>query len=155
MAEQHATSASAPLLGGTDEGAHDQQQQQHGEDDYSDDEDVSGWHWSRRLRRTCGRALASRRKHFIIMAVVALDVTTLLANIFIQLIACETNQADEPWVEAMTTTLEVIGLVFSTVFMIELIACIYAFGWEYVLLCLFDNVFIFPRRFKITRSKNG
>lgn len=126
----------APLLGNTRERSNNSNGNSNGADqsfydDYSDiDEDVSSWHWSRRMRRSCARALASRRKHFLIMGIVALDVTTLLANIFIQLIACETHQADEPWVETVTTMLEILGLAFSTVFMLELLACIYAFGWE-------------------------
>ncbi|OAA79698.1 Ion transport [Akanthomyces lecanii RCEF 1005] len=154
MAEQQsAAAASAPLLGSArnhptaDAGTyHDSRDGGHTHENYYDnddgynmeDEGVSTW------RRACARALASRRKHFLVMGVVALDVATLLANIFIQLIACETHQADEPWVVTVTTTLEVVGLVFSTAFMLELLACIYAFGWRYLSskFHLFDSAII-------------
>ncbi|OAA71428.1 hypothetical protein ISF_01979 [Cordyceps fumosorosea ARSEF 2679] len=139
MADPQTTAAaSAPLLGternhpaaGTSDD-HDG-----GRDNYDadvDDVEADGGSGSTSpWRRACARALASRRKHFLVMAIVALDVATLLANIFLQLIACEMHQADEPWVEAATTTLEVIGLVFSTAFMLELAACLYAFGWGYL-----------------------
>lgn len=150
MAEQQppaAAAASAPLLGGSERNHqpaptyHDDPDHTYdveaapapaapGDDDDNnyDDAAVSTSSW----RRACARALASRRKHFLVMGIVALDVATLLANIFLQLIACETHQADEPWVVTATTTLEVVGLVFSTAFVVELAACIYAFGWGYL-----------------------
>lgn len=62
------------------------------------------------------------------MSVVALDVAALLANVFIQLIACEMHQNDEPWVERVTEGLEIAGLVFSSLFLLELFACLFAFG---------------------------
>lgn len=64
------------------------------------------------------------------MAVVALDVTALLANVFIQLIACEMHQSDEPWVQTITRSLETLGLFFSCLFMVELGACLFAFGFK-------------------------
>ncbi len=142
MAEQH-SAAAVPLLGSernqatasTQHDSHDQREHHDGGYDIDDDdnfEDAEASTW----RHACARALASRRKHFLVMGIVALDVTTLLANIFIQLIACEMHQADEPWVESVTTTLEVVGLVFSTAFMLELAACIFAFGWRYIFLSL-------------------
>ena len=65
------------------------------------------------------------------MAVVALDVVALLANVFIQLIACEMHQADEPWVLNVSRGLETIGLIFSSLFMVELGACLFSFGFGY------------------------
>lgn len=62
------------------------------------------------------------------MGIVALDVAALLANIFIQLIACEMDEKDEPWVEDVTESLEIAGLVFSSLFLLELVACLFAFG---------------------------
>lgn len=63
------------------------------------------------------------------MGAVALDVMTLLANIFIQLIACEMHQADEPWVKRLVRCIEDVGLLFSSLFMVELIACLACFGF--------------------------
>lgn len=67
------------------------------------------------------------------MFVVTLDVMALLANVFIQLIACEMHQNDEEWVKRVTKGLETAGLVFSCLFMVELAACLFSFGFEYVL----------------------
>ncbi|KAG5949098.1 hypothetical protein E4U53_006031 [Claviceps sorghi] len=66
------------------------------------------------------------------MSMVALDVAALLANIFIQLIACEMHQRDEPWVRALTGSLEGLGLVLSSLFMVELGACLFSFGLSYL-----------------------
>lgn len=84
-----------------------------------------------RCRRTGRQLLASRRKHFLVMAVVTLDVAALLANVFIQLIACEMHQRDEPWVQRLTEGLETAALLFSSLFMVELAACLFSFGFGY------------------------
>lgn len=62
------------------------------------------------------------------MTIVVLDVVSLLANIFLQLIACEMDQLDEPWVQDWKQRLSRAGLVFSCVFMAELLACFFSFG---------------------------
>lgn len=84
------------------------------------------------VRRSGRVLLSSRRKHFLVMSMVALDVVALLANIFIQLIACEMHQRDEPWVQDLTDTLERLGLLLSSLFMVELGACLFSFGMRYV-----------------------
>lgn len=66
------------------------------------------------------------------MFIVTLDVMALLANVFIQLIACEMHQTDEEWVKRITESLETAGLVFSSLFILELASCLFAFGFEYV-----------------------
>lgn len=120
------TSPSAPLLGNSQEarGPH----HNHASGSSSDeDAELSS---ATTLHSRCRRFLASRRKHFLVMAVVALDVTALLANVFIQLIACEMHQSDEPWVQTITRSLETLGLFFSCLFMVELGACLFAFGFK-------------------------
>lgn len=64
------------------------------------------------------------------MFIVMLDVMALLANVFIQLIACEMHQSDEEWVVQIRETLETAALVFSSLFMVELAACLFSFGLE-------------------------
>ncbi|KAL7920544.1 hypothetical protein ACQKWADRAFT_298362 [Trichoderma austrokoningii] len=98
----------------------------------------------RRCRRTSQRFLESRTKHFLVMGTVALDVAALLANIFIQLIACEMDEKDEPWVEDVTEGLEIAGLVFSSLFLLELVACLFAFGPRFLAswFHLFDSAVI-------------
>ncbi|KAJ6443352.1 hydrogen voltage-gated channel 1 [Purpureocillium lavendulum] len=109
--------------------------------DESGDGDLPGGHQEQqggrlrarvaRWRRVGRRLLDSRRKHFLVMAVVTLDVAALLANVFIQLIACEMHQRREPWVLAVTDALETAGLVFSSLFMLELAACLFSFGFSF------------------------
>lgn len=81
-----------------------------------------------RLRVTGRRLLDSRRKHYAVMALVGLDAAVLLANVFLRLIACEMRQDDEPWVQAVSGTLETVALVISCLFMLELAACLFAYG---------------------------
>ncbi|KAL6866034.1 hypothetical protein ACO1O0_002134 [Amphichorda felina] len=80
------------------------------------------------LRARGRRLLSSRSKHYLIMGLVALDVAALLLNVFIQLIACDMGQRKEPWVEEASRGLEIAGLVFSCLFMAELIASLLSFG---------------------------
>ncbi|KAG5982606.1 hypothetical protein E4U55_001673 [Claviceps digitariae] len=89
-------------------------------------------HHFHHVRRTGRVLLSSRRKHFLVMSMVAVDVAALLANIFIQLIACELHQRDEPWVQDLTGSLERVGLLLSSLFMLELGACLFSFGPSYL-----------------------
>ncbi|KAG6006585.1 hypothetical protein E4U21_006883 [Claviceps maximensis] len=89
-------------------------------------------HHLHHVRRIGRVLLSSRRKHFLVMSMVALDVVALLANIFIQLIACEMHQRNEPWVHDVTNTLERLGLLLSSLFMVELGACLFSFGISYL-----------------------
>jgi len=63
------------------------------------------------------------------MALVTLDVATLLLNVFTKLIACEMHQLKEPWVKRASRGLEITGLAISCLFMVELGICIIAFGF--------------------------
>ncbi|KAI8220065.1 Voltage-gated hydrogen channel 1 [Colletotrichum sp. SAR 10_86] len=72
--------------------------------------------------------LSSRTKHYAVLALVSLDVAALLANIFIELVACDMKREDEPWVRDTREGLTIAGLVFSCMFMIELMLCVFAFG---------------------------
>ena len=96
---------------------------------HDDDDDASDIEQHIRSYRAKGQGiLASRKKHFLVMSLVALDVVVLLANIFVQLIACEMHQSDEHWVQLLVECLEAVGLVISSLFMIELVACLFSFG---------------------------
>ncbi|KAI9172379.1 Voltage-gated hydrogen channel [Paramyrothecium foliicola] len=86
----------------------------------------------RHIRARGREALSSRHKHYTVMSLVAFDVAALLANVFIQLIACELHQLDEPWVQRLTWYLEIAGLAFSTCFLFEVLACLFAFGPRYL-----------------------
>jgi len=77
------------------------------------------------------RILESPNKHYAILGLIGLDVAALLANIFIELIACDMGEEDEPWVVHMNKALTLTGLVFSSLFLAELLLCVYAFGFKY------------------------
>ncbi|KZZ91097.1 hydrogen voltage-gated channel 1 [Moelleriella libera RCEF 2490] len=66
------------------------------------------------------------------MLAVTLDVMTLLANVFIKLIACEMHQNDEEWVKTVVEDLELLGLIFSSLFVLELAACLFSFGLSFL-----------------------
>lgn len=89
-------------------------------------------HNFRRVRRHGRVLLSSRKKHFLVLFIVALDVMALLANIFLELIACEMHRDNEPWVKRVTSELENLGFLSSTLFMVELAACFFSFGIRYV-----------------------
>ncbi|ROW10017.1 hypothetical protein VPNG_06542 [Cytospora leucostoma] len=83
-------------------------------------------------RRKCRGLLISKQKHYLILALVALDVSCLLADIFIALIDCDKGIKNNGWVPDVREGLEDAGLVFSCMFMLELIMCLWAFGFVYL-----------------------
>ncbi|RXG47403.1 hypothetical protein VDGE_00075 [Verticillium dahliae] len=75
--------------------------------------------------------LSSRRKHMVVLILVALDVAALLANIFIELVECDrrNEKLQRPaWTGNARQALTTAGLVFSSLFLLELVFCIVAFG---------------------------
>ncbi|KAH7376449.1 hypothetical protein B0T11DRAFT_335615 [Plectosphaerella cucumerina] len=97
----------------------------------TDDEDKNAQWFSALNREKLGNLLSSRKTHYLILALVALDVSALLGNIFLELIACDTNREPEAWNASLREALTAAGLVFSSVFLLELAACILAFGAGY------------------------
>ncbi|KUI72769.1 Voltage-gated hydrogen channel 1 [Cytospora mali] len=85
-----------------------------------------------RRRQTCQGMLLSKQKHYFTLALVALDVSCLLADIFIALIDCDERIKNDAWVPGVRQGLEDAGLVFSCMFMVELIMCLWAFGFDYL-----------------------
>lgn len=64
------------------------------------------------------------------MTIVTLDVSSILFNIFIQLIACDMHMTKENWVQRTTSGLEVIEFMFSSFFILELMVCLLSFGFR-------------------------
>lgn len=83
-----------------------------------------------RRRERCRALLVSKQKHYLVLALVALDVSCLLADIFITLIDCDSRIKNDAWVPAVHEGLEDAGLVFSCLFLAELITSLWAFGFE-------------------------
>ncbi|TAQ91537.1 hypothetical protein B7494_g150 [Chlorociboria aeruginascens] len=74
--------------------------------------------------------LASKAQHYIVLSLVALDLLGIFADIFIALYTCEEGQPNPTW-DKVRDGLGIAGLVFSCLFMVELIMSIWAFGWRY------------------------
>lgn len=72
--------------------------------------------------------LGSRTKHYVVLTLVSLDVATLMANVFVELVACDAKREDEPWAQNTRHGLTIAGLVFSCLFVVELMLCVFAFG---------------------------
>ncbi|ROV92372.1 hypothetical protein VMCG_09153 [Cytospora schulzeri] len=85
-----------------------------------------------RQRYRCKGLLVSKQKHYFTLGLVALDVSCLLADLFIALIDCDERIKNDAWVPGVREGLEIAGLVFSCLFMVELIMCLWAFGFEYL-----------------------
>ncbi|CAK4033090.1 voltage-gated hydrogen channel 1-like [Lecanosticta acicola] len=83
-----------------------------------------------KARRQTKRFLASKIGHYSILLLVALDVSSIFADLVISSLACEGHI---PLKDAATATeiLGVVSLVFSCLFMVELLASVWAFGWQF------------------------
>ncbi|KAK3331939.1 hypothetical protein B0T19DRAFT_89436 [Cercophora scortea] len=79
-------------------------------------------------RRQTKALLASRAKHYVILAFVTVDVAAILADIFIGLITCDLGLEKEAWVEEAKEALYFVGLIFSCLFLVELAVTVWAFG---------------------------
>jgi len=98
-------------------------------------------------RRQLQRFLTSKAGHYLILLLVLLDVSCIFAGIqlflsallFVSLIlltdfvitifTCEHNHAGKGWVKALDA-LGIVSLVFSCLFVVELIASVWAFGFR-------------------------
>ena len=97
--------------------------QTHGED---------SWLWQSRQRLQ--RFLTSKWGHYSVIILVSLDVAGIFANFIITMHICE-HKAEKSfnrraW-EHTNEFLDVLSLVFSCLFMLELLLSIWAFGFSY------------------------
>lgn len=106
-----------------------QQQQQDAVDGVLGDSDAAGW------RRHTRAFLFSRWGHYLVLLLVAVDVACIFADFLIELHTCELKQRhrriDPRWGTAQEA-LGLVSLVFSCLFMLELIAATLSFGLQYV-----------------------
>lgn len=80
------------------------------------------------MRTQARTLLLSKTKHYVVLALVAVDVASIVADILVALIACDLNQENEKWVADTREGLHVFGTVVSSLFLVELAAMIWAFG---------------------------
>jgi hypothetical protein len=76
--------------------------------------------------------LTTRTKHYIVMGLVALDVVVILADVFVALIACDMHLPKEGWVAKTREGLHITAAVFSSLFLVELLVTVWAYGIRYV-----------------------
>ncbi|GKU06344.1 unnamed protein product [Fusarium langsethiae] len=88
-----------------------------------------GWN-ARTARAATARFLSSKAGHYSVLALVSLDVLSMIADFILNLFKCEQGRKGSDWDLALEI-LGSIGLVFSCLFVAELIACVWAFGWGY------------------------
>lgn len=71
--------------------------------------------------------LTSKVGHYSVLSLVSLDVACIFAAFIIALFVCDQKHPDKGWGEAQQA-LGIVSLAFSCLFMIELLAAIWAFG---------------------------
>lgn len=81
-------------------------------------------------RQQARDVLSSHFKHYFIVALVSLDVTAILAEIFVTLVACDLEQKDAAWTEIAREVLHPTALVLTCLFVAELSLSVWAFGLE-------------------------
>ncbi|KAK9327235.1 hypothetical protein V1520DRAFT_394003 [Lipomyces starkeyi] len=72
----------------------------------------------------------SRASHILIIILVALDTLLVLAQLYIELFSCEQPNV-YGFLRVSLSTIRGLSLAISTIFLIELISSIYAFGSHY------------------------
>lgn len=83
---------------------------------------------SNKFRRYLQWFLKSKYGHYFVMILVTLDVAGIFADFLISLHVCEHRKDDTRGWETVITGLGILSLVFSCLFMGELVCTIYAFG---------------------------
>ncbi|TIA59929.1 hypothetical protein D6C77_04518 [Aureobasidium pullulans] len=81
-------------------------------------------------RRCTRRCLNSKFGHYAILLLVCLDCSCIFGEFVIQILTCE-GRVSESKGDVAQEAIGIVGLVFSCLFMLELMASIWAFGFQY------------------------
>ncbi|KAG2162464.1 hypothetical protein VTO58DRAFT_106044 [Aureobasidium pullulans] len=81
-------------------------------------------------RRCTRRYLNSKFGHYAILLLVPLDCSCIFGEFVIQILTCE-GRVSESKGDAAQEAIGIVGLVFSCLFTLELMASIWAFGFQY------------------------
>lgn len=81
-------------------------------------------------RRQTKRYLTSKTGHYSVLALVSVDISSIFADLILQLLTCEGRIPPKDGDKAQEV-LGILSLVFSCLFMLELLASIWAFGLSY------------------------
>lgn len=78
--------------------------------------------------------LSSPAQHYTVLGLVSFDLLGIFADIIINLYQCDEGDFAGPVWADVREGLSIAGLVFSCLFMVELICSVWAFGWRLVLI---------------------
>jgi voltage-gated hydrogen channel 1 len=73
--------------------------------------------------------LSSRAQHWTVLGLVSFDLLGIFADIIINLYQCDEKDTSPVW-DDVREGLGIAGLVFSCLFMLELVLSVWAFGWR-------------------------
>lgn len=80
-------------------------------------------------RRCTRRYLNSKFGHYAILLLVCLDCSCIFGEFVIQILTCEARVSESKG-DVAQEAIGIVGLVFSCLFMLELMASIWAFGFQ-------------------------
>lgn len=99
-----------------------------------DDDDYAQPRYQETYRSARGRVqkfLSSRTQHYTVLGLVACDLLGIFADIIINLYQCDQGEGSTSAVwDDVREGLGIAGLVFSCLFMLELLLSVWAFGWQ-------------------------
>lgn len=79
------------------------------------------------IRSHTKRFLTSKLGHYYVLVLVSLDISGIFADLILQLMTCEGRVPGKEGSKAQNA-LGFVSLVFSCLFMVELVASVWAFG---------------------------
>lgn len=83
-----------------------------------------------RIRQFLQSFLVSKYGHYFVMILVTLDVAGIFADFLISLHICEHSKDDMHTWRRVNEGLSILSLIFSCLFMVELLCSIFAFGFR-------------------------
>ena len=101
-----------------------------GNDYYDADDETSQTAPRQSLKQRTARLLASKPGHYCVLALVSLDIASIVAALIVRLLACEGCIRSYPSVRA-EHALDIVGLTSSCLFVVELGVRVISFGWAY------------------------
>lgn len=84
----------------------------------------------RSFKQRTARFLASKAGHYSVLALVSLDIAGIFTAFILQLFTCEGHIAPTSSAKA-EKAISIASLVFSCLFLLELGASVWVFGWKY------------------------
>ncbi|KAK4549836.1 hypothetical protein LTR36_005137 [Oleoguttula mirabilis] len=87
-------------------------------------------HTAASARRQTKRYLTSKTGHYSVLALVSVDISAIFADLILQLLTCEGRIPLKDG-EKASDVLGILSLVFSCLFMVELLASLWSFGPAY------------------------